>query len=47
MLKKYREQFPHIKIILKQMNNSEQISALNENEIDIALVSVPIQHHNI
>lgn len=46
-LKKYREQFPHVNIVLKQMTNAEQIEALHENNIDIALVSIPIQHKNI
>lgn len=46
-LKKYREQFPQVKVILRQMTNEEQIEALNENHIDIALVSVPIDDKKI
>src|SRR5699024_1828075 len=46
-LKKYHEQYPNVGIILKQMSNTEQINALNENKIDIALVSAPISNENI
>lgn len=46
-LQKYRKLFPKVKIELKYMNNTEQIVALNENKIDIAVVSTPIDNENI
>lgn len=44
-IQKYRELYPHVGIILKQMTNAEQLEALNENKIDIALVSAPINNN--
>src|SRR5690606_12301723 len=41
-LQQYRKLHPKVRFMLKHMINSEQIVALNENKIDIALVSVPI-----
>lgn len=46
-LKKYREQFPQVGIILRQMSTAEQIEALNENRIDIGVLSGPVDNHKI
>lgn len=46
-LQQYRKLYPKVRIMLKYMINSEQIVALNENKIDIALVSVPIYNENV
>lgn len=46
-LQTYREKFPQVGIILKQMNNVDQIVALHQNSIDIAIVSAPIDHENV
>lgn len=43
----FREQYPDVGIILKHMSTAEQIEALNENRIDIALISSPINHNKI
>lgn len=43
----YRQFYPNVRIILKLMSNTEQIMALNNNKIDIALVSIPIHNENI
>ena len=46
-LKKYRELYPEVGIILKQMNATEQIEALNEKRIDIGTVTIPINNDKI
>ena len=46
-LQKYRKHYPKVRIILNQMSNAEQLAALQENKIDIALVSVPIDNDNV
>jgi len=46
-LQQYRKLHPKVRFMLKHMINSEQIVALNENKIDIALVSVPIDNENV
>lgn len=46
-LKAYREKFPNVRITLKQMSNAEQIDALHEHKIDLALISIPVKNDNI
>lgn len=46
-IKLFRKLYPHVRIILKLMSNSEQILSLNEKKIDVAFVSVPIENENI
>lgn len=43
----YRQTYPNVRIILKLMSNTEQIIALNNNKIDLALVSVPVHYENV
>lgn len=47
VIRKYRKIHPQVGIILKHMNNKEQLKALNEKTIDIALISTPIESGNI
>src|SRR5690606_19357868 len=46
-LKAYRARFPHVGIILKQMNSTMQIKALHENQIDIGVVTIPVYSDKI
>lgn len=46
-LKKYRELYPQVGIVLKQMSSSEQLKALNEKRIDVALLTIPVNNSNI
>lgn len=46
-LKKYQEIYPKVRLTLKHLTSTEQIKALNEKEIDLANVSVPIYHEKI
>lgn len=46
-LKEYRKRYPQVGIILKHMTNAEQVEALNENRIDIGIISNPIKNNKI
>src|SRR5690625_3031361 len=41
-LREYRQRYPMVKLILNHMSTADQIAALNENRIDIALISSQI-----
>lgn len=41
IIKVFRKKNPFIGIVLQQMNNASQIDALQENRIDLGLVSIP------
>lgn len=46
-LKSYQSRYPHVGIILKQMNSTMQIKALHENQIDIGVVTIPVYSDKI
>lgn len=46
-LKSYHEHFPEVGIMLRQMNTDEQLKALNQKRIDLAVLSIPVYDANI
>lgn len=46
-LEKYSHKFPDVKLVVKEMETSQIITALNNNELDAALVSTPMEENGI
>lgn len=46
-MQEYRKRYPQVGILLKHMSTAEQVDALNENRIDIGLVSQPVNSNKI
>ncbi len=42
MLSAYREHFPHVEVILREMTTQEQVRALEEGHIQVGLLRLPI-----
>ncbi len=42
MLRAYRERFPHVEIVLRELTTPVQIRALEEDEIQVGLLRLPI-----
>jgi DNA-binding transcriptional LysR family regulator len=42
MLRVYRERFPHVEVVLRELNTSEQVRALEEESIQVGLLRLPI-----
>jgi DNA-binding transcriptional LysR family regulator len=47
MMKYYREQYPAIKVVLKQLSSQEQINSLLEGTIQIGIISEPTESESI
>lgn len=44
-IKEYRIRYPNVGIVLKHMSEGEHIEALNENRIDIGLISAQVKNN--
>jgi len=42
MLRAYRERFPHIEVVLRELTTQEQVRALEEESIQVGLLRLPI-----
>jgi DNA-binding transcriptional LysR family regulator len=42
MLRAYRERFPHVEVALREMTTPAQVKALEENELQVGLLRLPI-----
>ena len=42
MLRAYRERFPHVEVALRELTTPTQVRALEENELQIGLLRLPI-----
>jgi DNA-binding transcriptional LysR family regulator len=42
MLRAYRERFPHVEIVLRELTTPAQVRALEEDEIQVGLLRLPI-----
>jgi LysR family hydrogen peroxide-inducible transcriptional activator len=47
LLEKYGNDYPEVRLQVKEMETEQIIVALRNNEIDAAIVSTPLEHHNI
>ncbi len=43
-LKQFREQYPHVEIVLHELSTQEQIQGLLDNRLDIGFMRPPIDH---
>jgi LysR family hydrogen peroxide-inducible transcriptional activator len=46
-LDKYAAKYPDVKLIIREMETSQILTALHNNELDAALVSTPLEHNGI
>jgi len=46
-LRNYQARYPRVGIILKQMGSSLQVKALHDNQIDVGVLTIPVNHQKI